>query len=281
MRLKATKAAVHASIAAVVSWQHKVWASGHFPTRGFYNEVLSGHRAHLAGQKMQYTAAFLGIRADSKARAEVHNCHRWYQTSFCCDLCLASQPFKHADRRLTYLDLRRNAPYAATVLTHEEYINFEKRQSPWRQVPGWRLECCYYDVLHVIHLGVSKQSNASCIIELLEGGSLPGDNAAQQLMGLTHAFADWCKQRRLSACKFPFTLAALNRTKRTDYPELASYFKGSHVKLLSFYMAERARGHVLRTMPPPCHHPAPWPPLACPTAGVQGTLCPCRCTVRT
>jgi hypothetical protein len=240
MRLKSTKARVHTELCKIIGWQQQIWTSGVFPNVGFYGEPLVGERHTLRGQQMQWRSAFIGIRADSKARVECHRFQRWYGATFCCDQCLGTQPFPSAPAELSILDMSRTAPYSQTLFTHEQYLQYERVQSPWCAVPGWRLETCYYDLLHVLHLGVCKQSNASCIAELLESGCLPGDTVSDKLCRLTVLFAEWCKARRLSAVKFGFTLASIGRTAKTEFPELASYFKGSHVKLITHFMAEQA-----------------------------------------
>jgi hypothetical protein len=244
MRSKSTQALVHSELCKIIGWQQAVWTSGVFPEVGHDGQPLSGERVKLANQRMLWRSAFIGLRTDSKARKECHNFHRWYGATYCCDLCLCTQPFPNADAALTMLDLSRDAEYARTMFSHEQYLAYERVRSPWCHVPGWRLECCYFDLLHVLHLGVCKQSNASCIAEMLESGCLPGDSVVDKLCRLTVQFGDWCKARRLPAVKFGFTATSIGRSTKTEFPELASYFKGCHVKLITHFMAEKVPGHA-------------------------------------
>eukprot|EP00959_Pyramimonas_sp_CCMP1952_P465441 9488309-Pyramimonas_sp.AAC.1 len=150
---------------------------------------------------------------------------------------MAAQSFKDAPALLYYGDFGKDPLYAKTVLTHQEYLDTERIISPWHKVDGWRLELCWHDLLHVLFLGIMRIANASCIVELLEKGFLRGANVEDKLANLTVHMSGRCNKAGHPVPRGAMTLKSLSREYKTDWPELASWFKGMHVKSMIFYLA--------------------------------------------
>lgn len=140
-------------------------------------ERLEGPRGKLAGLPIcgGLKGAFCGIKHDGKARKELHFFSRSYMSTYCCDSCLATQANPRAPRELYYGDFGVAAPYRATLIDHERYLQMGGTISPWIRVPGWRLELTFHDLLHVLYLGILRDVCASAIVELCmaAGGPFP------------------------------------------------------------------------------------------------------------
>jgi hypothetical protein len=202
---------------------------------------LQGPRRLRADSPFTWLGAFVGIKADWKAQKQLHRFQRYYQTTFPCPRCLCTQPYPRAERRLSYLDMSASAPYAQTVLTDTDYVALDQRCSHWSSVPGFALSTCYHDLLHVLFLGVGKDVVASLLVDILPG--VPGADTEERLANLTVDCQQWCRARGVPCPKHAFTACALGIPRHRPgrgFPELASYFKGSTVKLLLSYVAHKA-----------------------------------------
>jgi hypothetical protein len=175
MRQEATKKGVLTEITKLIAWQHEVLLSGVMPASGYKGEPLEGARARLAGSPIcgPFRAAFCALKHDGKARKELHFFSRSYMSSFVCDSCLATQANPNAPHHLYYGDFSPSAPYRATLIDHSRYMEMGG-VSPWIGVPGWRLELTFHDILHVLYLGILRDTCASALLELAMavGGSL-------------------------------------------------------------------------------------------------------------
>ena len=196
MRKAPTKRAVFKHVTEFISWQQSVWQRGCAPSHGFYGELLQGTHAALAGSELAdgWCATFAALKNDGKARKEIHFFRRHFNATFCCDSCLAAQAFPHAPVDLFYGDFTSSAGYRNTQITHDMYMENELDPSPWICVDGWRLELNYWDLLHVLFLGNSRHACASCLVELVEHGLVPGEAVEERLTWLTCEFRDWCKR---------------------------------------------------------------------------------------
>ena len=107
MRDKAVKQAVFAEFGKFFKLVFDVWETGCFPSKGMYEEELDTERLSRAGKEFAngWKGAFFCMKHDAKARRELHNFRRHYSSTFVCDECLATQPFKNAPRDVLYADL--------------------------------------------------------------------------------------------------------------------------------------------------------------------------------
>ena len=81
-------------VAAFFAWNFAVIASGRLPNTGFYGESLKFEAADDDKIMGEFIGAFAFFKADGKARVQAHNftAHN-YGSIFCCDGCLATNPF--------------------------------------------------------------------------------------------------------------------------------------------------------------------------------------------
>jgi hypothetical protein len=239
MRCKLVKKNAFAIIGKFVSWCLKVWATGKFPDKGFYEEPLTGDRAKLAGKTIcgGYRAAYVGSKHDRKARREIHNFQRHYSKTFCCDLCLATQAFKNAPMELLYSDYNDDAAWTKTCITHGAYMTHSEELSSLVCVEGFHLSMMFGDILHDIWLGTARDDVCSTITDMLEGGELPGANVVERMNKLWGGCKQFCKRGGLSKPRGGLSISQIGRENKSQFPELSSKYKGMHVKLLCRYLA--------------------------------------------
>jgi hypothetical protein len=106
-------------------------------------------------------------------------------------------------QELNFGDASAGAPWRRTVISHEAYVATGRRPTPWLCVPGFRLETAWGDLMHDMYLGHAKDSIASGLISLLEGGYIldSARNAFASkdiaLKNVALEFHDWCKAKGL------------------------------------------------------------------------------------
>ena len=129
-----------------------------FPTRGFQGEAFErgSHRAQRAANEDFladgiWGATCVGFESDNKARAAANDFDRYYRCTHLCDICLACQPFKKADKRMTYQNFNPDAPWRLSEFHHDFYTMVSK-PSPWFEL-GLTIEMVYFDIAHNLYLG--------------------------------------------------------------------------------------------------------------------------------
>ena len=87
---------------------------------------------------------------------------------------MAAKVSKNTDPLMNYKDFRLDAPRHLTRVNHETYIRTTpaSAMSPWKVLPGWALETCLHDMLHVVYLGTAKDLIASLLADWLDFGLL-------------------------------------------------------------------------------------------------------------
>ena len=241
--------------AAYFSWNFRIIMDGSWPTTGFYGETLAPEPTGLSRIMDEYTAAFAFFKSDGKARVECHGFNFYYSKVFCCDCCLATQPFPSALkdpalRALLFTDFSRTAHWRDTEIDHDTYMAHSATISPWAALPGWRKELCVWDFMHVGPLGFLRDFTASLCLDFLLRGELAAeyglDTSDNLLRKLWIAFRLWCKSRNLDVPKGCLSLKTIGRTQSNEYPELASSIKASVVKtftvVLAQFSSDRAAG---------------------------------------
>ena len=106
---------------------------------------------------------YLCFKADLKARMQCHELDNYYRCRLCCDKCQAIQPFTSAPEQMTYKNMSKTAPYAATCKDHDEYVRTAIRISPWSVVQGFQFETLAFDMMHLVFLGIAKNHVPSCL----------------------------------------------------------------------------------------------------------------------
>ena len=187
------------------------------------------------------------MKADRKARKEVHGFRRAYQCTYVCDRCLACKTSaKKSVQELNFANMSRTAPWRATQFSHEDYVAQERVCSPFVQVPGFRLETAWSDMMHDMYLGVAGDAIANSLVEIWEYGLLRSNNGepyAEPIAAFKHVQLDmqmWFRQRGLSPPPHQFNLAVLGRNSYQNPPELSSKFKAAQVKQLVPWLADFA-----------------------------------------
>ena len=198
-----TKAACNREIARLVAWSLQHAATGVAPVKGFYGEDFprGSFRAQLAGSVLArgYKGIYFSMKADLKARKEMHQFRAWYQCTRMCDLCHAEQ-FQPKHPLMYYKNLHPEAPYKLSGICHEFYLVAERGNiSPWVAVEGWRLETCVFDILHNVFLGVARDTVASTLKALVLHGCFAhyGDDENEILAQVTVEMRRTCKQHGL------------------------------------------------------------------------------------
>ena len=75
------------------------------PEVGFYNETFESNssRARLAGQPLKFKGVFAGLKADGKARRDMHGFVRNWNCTWLCEDCIWGFDF-HALRHASKLN---------------------------------------------------------------------------------------------------------------------------------------------------------------------------------
>jgi hypothetical protein len=124
--------------------------------------------------------------------------------------------------------------------------NFMEEEASTRSgmtsLPGWRLESCFYDLLHTLYLGVALDLIGTCLM-------LMTDPCARglrdvRLLQLWRSCRAWAKQRKLINTVERFSLKQLGATGK-GFPILKVH-KGANVLPTLAWLADAARG----TTPP-------------------------------
>lgn len=126
-----------------------------------------------------------------------------------------------------------------TTVTHEEYMEAEIQRSAWVAVPGFHLQTCWHDLMHVLYLGCGRDIAASTVVSMWEWGQLPG-RGVECLVSLNADYTAWCRALRLGRPRFLFTAASVGRTSKQQMPELSGFFKAMQVKCMLFFLTDKA-----------------------------------------
>lgn len=91
---------------------------------------------------------------------EMHQFTRWWKTNLCCDSCFAAAPSARGGKDCgpnTYMNFVSDAPWKATVLTHEAYLaDAGINVTPWVDVPGFTMDRALRDFAHMDMLGYGR-----------------------------------------------------------------------------------------------------------------------------
>ena len=263
--------AANAAIADLVAWSFGLAEAGIMPTAGFYGEELSGFRKRFAGEQIagRWRGAYFSTKADLKARKQMHRFTRYYRCTQLCDQCMAEQ-FKGTSRHLHYTNMAEDAGYSMSKISHNLYLNMDASNlSPWRNVRGWRLETCSWDLLHNVYLGVGRDFFASVLRILFIQGHFRdfGNDESVVLKKITLEMRQCYREHGLFGqvsriccfgCLFSrvecgfglprlylprrkLTLANLHTWGNEDYAELGSKFKAAHVKIMLWWLAKKTQ----------------------------------------
>ena len=130
LKSKAAKRRVMSRVAHFIGWMVEVLMSGFMPMKGYYGEDFDSKSARYAARGAEiadgFQGAFVGFKADRKARRESHFFARRYGSTFICEGCCACAGFKKGPPNLRFGDCTEGAGWRATHITHEAYLLLEQ-----------------------------------------------------------------------------------------------------------------------------------------------------------
>ena len=226
------KEAMHAKVAQVTTWSMRCALKGKAPDKGPFGEALDTKRGEKAGKDLAngFHFAYVGFKADAKARRECHRFDRTYGHNKICECCFAERPNKHGDPLLTFKNFYPNAAHSMTELSHQEYLQSTATHSPWESMPGFHVKTCFRDPMHTIFLGTAKEMIASCLGYWCRNKYVPGNDLHEQLREVSMQQKLQCKNAGLRGAFKTYTPSNTGLDKSTEYPELGSSFKAAMIK---------------------------------------------------
>ena len=218
-------------------------------------------------------AAFFSMKYDLKARVQCNFFSQHYGCNLVCDSCMACKPAKSTEPLMNYRDFTLSAGHRLSRFSHRTYVAMTRPEelSPWICMPGWALETCTRDPMHVIYLGVCRDLLASLLADWMDANLLPAAPTQQERLRLLslemHAACKQAKQLVCSLiCMLPcaahaalrqgpcdltlrtirisfrrkfFTLANCNLGK-AEFPELSTTWKAAEIKVVLWFLSVKA-----------------------------------------
>lgn len=236
------KQTMQAKVAQVAIWSMRCALKGKAPELGPFGEQLTGARAAKAGKALAqgFHFAYVGFKADAKARKECHRFTRSYQHNQICECCLAERPNKNGDPRLSFKNFFPGAAHAMTVLSHQEYVRTSSTLSPWLGMPGFHVKTRFRDPMHTIFLGSAKELIASCLGYWCRNGFIPGSDLDEQLREVSRMQKEECKNHGLHGSFKTYTPSNTGLDTKSQFPELGSSFKAASIKTSIWFHAKLA-----------------------------------------
>ena len=216
----------------VLAWSFRALYTGRWPSQGLPGFVLRGPSGQpLAGT---WRCAFVGMKGDAKFVRETMHWRRHWGARHMCHECFASR----TDAEFSYLQLGPEAAWRYTTEGHEDWLRntLVQERSPLLEIPGFRKELIYHDLLHTVCLGIGQDFLGSALVELASRGAFgqPRSDLDRLDAALHEAllqFKRWCAHEDLGAPSFDHISATSLGVP--DYPELPG--KGSDCrKMLSW-----------------------------------------------
>ena len=199
------KHGVHARIAQVLGWSMECAARGIGPAvREDGLPFTSAFRHSLANRELAggFKLAYLGFKADYKARCEAHRFDRYYLCDFICEACMAQK----AKRNMTcpFTDFSAQAPYRLTGIGHETYLRTAACPSPWVAMPGFHLHNVFRDLMHTLYLGTLHTLIPSCVVLWIRFDVLGDGSLADKLQRFSRDMKQKCREHgplAISKCR--------------------------------------------------------------------------------
>ena len=132
---------LNVALSKIALWDFEQLLRGQAPTLRYDGQASP---AWLSGKELGLRGAYVGIRADWKARRELHHCMRHYGCNHVCDLCWACRP--HVDPEWSF----------HKVWDVEGFPEDPEMQSPWLGLPGAHVHLHLFDLMHVLFIGEAR-----------------------------------------------------------------------------------------------------------------------------
>ena len=177
--------------------------------------------------------AFCFWKGDMEAHYLSHKLTRYYRCNECCDLCLAIKGKNNLVMSIGNLCM--DAAWRRTI----SFVDAGD-PSPWMQVPGFtNKKRRLLDLLHIVHLGTLRDIIASCLIDVLDDGTLKQFYGLQNveddvaLFRMSQHAHQWARDRGLDLYIGTLTCQRLGRAHRNwPYAVLDSRIKAARCRTL-------------------------------------------------
>jgi len=185
---------------------------------------------------------FAGFKSDWKQRKEQHNITRYAQCTLVCEHCLATRK----PGLNTYADFSDNPGWAATEMTHTEYLASTTNLSPWWNSMldvGFSKERHHWDGMHLLYkAGCVSDLVGSMLIEWCEVERVVTDPEANtvdlQLQFLFQEFLQWAHHHKFAIHRVAhWTSGRLKRQSQRHYPYVTDHYKCGDVKAMMLWVA--------------------------------------------
>ena len=187
--------AVHRRVAQILAWSMQCAATGLGPSVG--EDTLpfrSAFRHSLPGLPLAggFRLAYLGFKADMKARKEAHMFERNFNCNFICEACMATKAKPNLPCPFT--DFSEHAAHRLSNISHATYVRTAPVLSPWAVMPGFHLHSVFRDLMHILFLGTIRVMIPSIIMFWVRFNALDGGSLAEKLQLLSKDMEQKCKQ---------------------------------------------------------------------------------------
>lgn len=91
-----------------------------------------------------------------------------------CDQCMSQNPTAKSMREMWFFDFREDSPRYLTYISDSTYRSTATTISPWAGVQGWSLRSCFFDLLHILYLGVARDLVANLLADFIDCDTLEG-----------------------------------------------------------------------------------------------------------
>ena len=162
--------------------------------------------------KKKLRMCYLGFKADLKARKQCHRFQRYYLCKKLCERCDAVQLRSNSHHRMSYKDFSPSAPYLETIMDHDEFMQQAGCVSPWACIPGWQVENCFFDFMHLAYLGTCR-SHVPSVLKMLQCLGYcyeTGESDELFLKRTSIEMRETCKQNGCLVPKFSFVCLCAN-----------------------------------------------------------------------
>jgi hypothetical protein len=216
-------------------WNIQVLESKKFPSHDHLQRLLTGNRAHLAGQALagDWGAAFVAHLGDLKERVKLHRLSRNYQCNFMCEKCVAHRYNAFANG----YDFGPNAVWRQLEVSHETYLlsTPEHSRSPFCRLRSWTIHRNRPDLLHGVWLGIAKDVCGQFMFDIVT--MYMSDDMSANLVMIHRQMLEWYREQGMH-CGVPvFRQTTLSWKDQDDIPVLEAKMKGAHSKLVFLYLS--------------------------------------------
>ena len=228
------------AVIKILCWSFNAMLTGIEPLVNHLGEDVRGAKKFLAGR---WKAALSQLRGDWEfyAMPSLLAFPKWNEVGRMCWKCMAVRNFANV---LKYSRFDRAAPWRATRITHEKYLEMLAAEN--RDIPvlfdavGFRVELVMVDVLHCVDLGIAAHiaGNVFWICITLH---VFGPNIAASITELNAKMKQWEKDKRVPN-KFRGKLTKDRIKPDGQWPKLKTQAAPMHY--LARFALELAKDHL-------------------------------------